>query len=37
MITGESNGHIHNLTKFTAKGITWIAGEYAKSKVEESK
>jgi phage antirepressor YoqD-like protein len=37
MITGESNGHIHNLTKFTAKGITWIAGEYAKSKVGESK
>lgn len=37
VVTGENNGHIHNTTKFTAKGITWIAGEYAKSKVGESK
>jgi Rha family phage regulatory protein len=37
MITGESNGHIHNLTKFTAKGVAWIAGEYAKFNIGESK
>jgi Rha family phage regulatory protein len=35
--TGEKNNHIYNEVLFTAKGITWIAGEYAKSKVEESK
>ena len=27
--TGESNKHIHNTTKFTAKGIEWIAGLWA--------
>ena len=27
--TGESNKHIHNTTKFTAKGINWIAGLWA--------
>jgi phage antirepressor YoqD-like protein len=35
--TGEKNNHIYNEVLFTGKGITWIAGEYAKSKVEESK
>lgn len=37
VVTGENNGHIHNTTKFTAKGITWIAGEYAKFKIGENK
>ena len=37
VVTGENNGHIHNTTKFTAKGITWIAGEYAKFNIGESK
>ena len=27
--TGESNKHVHNTTKFTAKGIEWIAGLWA--------
>jgi len=27
--TGESNKHVHNTTKFTAKGINWIAGLWA--------
>ena len=37
VVTGETNAHIHNTTKFTGKGITWIAGEYAKSKIGEEK
>jgi phage antirepressor YoqD-like protein len=35
--TGEKNNHIYNEVLFTGKGITWIAGEYAKSKVEKTK
>ena len=27
--TGESNSHVHNSTKFTGKGIEWIAGLWA--------
>jgi phage antirepressor YoqD-like protein len=28
------NGHAFNSAKFTPKGIKWLAGEIAKSKVE---
>jgi phage antirepressor YoqD-like protein len=35
--TGEKNNHIYNEVLFTGKGITWIAGEYAKFKVGGSK
>lgn len=33
--TGENNGHVHNTTKFTGKGINWIAGLYAQSQIGE--
>ena len=32
--TGESNSHVHNTTKFTGKGIEWIAGLYAQSQIK---
>ena len=32
--TGESNSHVHNTTKFTGKGIEWIAGEWAKHQIK---
>lgn len=35
VVTGETNGHIHNTTKFTGKGIEWIAGLYAQHKISE--
>jgi len=34
--TSEGNGHAYNAAKFTAKGVEWIAGEWAKFKVREA-
>ena len=36
-ITGSKKNHIFNEAKFTAKGISWIAGLYAQSQVGEMK
>ena len=33
--TGETNGHVHNTTKFTGKGINWIVGLYAQHQISE--
>lgn len=30
---GEKNGHAYNNCKFTTKGITWVAGEWAKHQI----
>lgn len=32
--TGVANDHAYNTAKFTAKGVTWVAGEWAKHQVE---
>lgn len=32
--TSEINGHAYNSARFTPKGISWVAGEYAKYKLE---
>lgn len=31
--TGEANQHAYTTTKFTAKGVSWIAGEWAKHQL----
>jgi phage antirepressor YoqD-like protein len=33
---GEANQHAFNQTQFTPKGVTWIAGEWAKYQLEEA-
>ncbi len=33
--TGEANGHVFNTTYFTPKGVEWIAGQYAKFKLNQ--
>lgn len=33
--TSETSGHAYNSAKFTAKGVEWIAGEWAKHKIKE--
>lgn len=33
--TSETSGHAFNAAKFTAKGIEWVAGEWAKHKIKE--
>lgn len=31
--TSETSGHAYNSAKFTAKGVEWVAGEWAKYKI----
>jgi phage antirepressor YoqD-like protein len=33
--TSQSNGHAYNAARFTPKGVTWIAGEWAKWKLRQ--
>lgn len=33
--TSETSGHAYNSAKFTAKGVEWVAGEWAKHKIKE--
>lgn len=33
--TSDVNGHAFNSARFTPKGISWVAGEYAKYKLEK--
>lgn len=33
--TGTANEHAYSQAKFTAKGVEWVAGEWAKSKIKE--
>lgn len=33
--TSETSGHAFNAAKFTAKGVEWVAGEWAKHKIKE--
>lgn len=33
--TSDVNGHAYNATRFTPKGITWIAGEWAKHQIKD--
>lgn len=35
--TAESNGHAFNSARFTPKGVNWIAGEWAKYQILETK
>jgi phage antirepressor YoqD-like protein len=35
--TGEANGHAFTQSKFTPKGVTWVAGEWGKHKVSADK
>lgn len=32
--TSETSGHAYNSAKFTAKGVEWVAGEWAKHKIK---
>lgn len=34
--TSEASGHAYNSAKFTAKGVEWVAGEWAKHKIKEA-
>ena len=34
--TSETSGHAFNSAKFTAKGVEWVAGEWAKHKIKEA-
>lgn len=34
--TSEASGHAYNSAKFTAKGVEWVAGEWAKHKIKET-
>jgi phage antirepressor YoqD-like protein len=33
--TAQSNGHAYNAARFTPKGVTWIAGEWAKWQLQQ--
>lgn len=33
--TAQGNGHAYNAARFTPKGITWVAGEWAKHQVQQ--
>jgi prophage antirepressor-like protein len=33
--TAQGNGHAYNAARFTPKGVTWIAGEWAKWKLKQ--
>jgi phage antirepressor YoqD-like protein len=33
--TAQSNGHAYNAARFTPKGVTWIAGEWAKWQLKQ--
>lgn len=33
---GEAHGHAFNLCKFSPKGVTWIAGEWAKHQISKA-
>lgn len=35
--TAETSGHSYNSSRFTAKGITWVAGEFAKYQIRGHK
>lgn len=34
--TSEASGYAYNSAKFTAKGVEWVAGEWAKHKIKEA-
>jgi phage antirepressor YoqD-like protein len=33
--TAQGNGHAYNIARFTPKGVTWIAGEWAKWQLKQ--
>lgn len=33
--TARGNGHAYNVSRFTAKGVTWVAGEWAKWQLKQ--